>query len=341
MKKYLLILFLLFSVFTNAQTTYLIDTYEYTTDANVIAAYPTNESYGEILQHDLTSNTSHSGYTASASTNNTTAYKAFSFDDVSTDYWQASTSTGYVQMVISAGMIPTSYEVNAPSANASTYSPKDWTLQGSTNGSSWITLSTVTNQTSWSDDESRAFNCTGVYTAYTYYRLNVTANNGGTYLAIGELWVVGGDGNIWCETTTKKQGSYSLRGTVNANGLGITFTRTSGGSIPSVNLSGVRAIYYHLYCTATGSNINVKIKDAGGTTTTSTYNVSSANTWYWVSFDLSGVSDANKDQITQVIIDINSNTTNTFYIDNFSVCSNLITNQSEQIYPVINTLSGN
>jgi hypothetical protein len=69
--------------------------------------------------------------------------------------------------------------------------PKDWTLKGSNNGSSWTTLDTRTNETSWGDFELRSYAVTGA-AAYRYFRLNITANNGdGTYTEVDELLMQG------------------------------------------------------------------------------------------------------------------------------------------------------
>lgn len=49
-------------------------------------------------------------------------------------------------------------------ADDSNYSPKDWTLQGSNDDSSWTTLVTVTNQTGWWTGEQRVFSTGTPYT---------------------------------------------------------------------------------------------------------------------------------------------------------------------------------
>jgi hypothetical protein len=53
--------------------------------------------------------------------------------------------------------------------------PRDWTLQG-WNGSTWVTVDRVSNQTGWFSNPVRSFNVAspGVYTRY---RLHVTADN--------------------------------------------------------------------------------------------------------------------------------------------------------------------
>jgi hypothetical protein len=327
-----------------SQTTYLLDAFEYSTDALAYAAYVPSEAYGEILVHDMTSNTSHSPYVAVASTEFSAtyrAYKAFDYDEVGGDatYWQASTSTGTLRQYTSIYYIPTSYVVEAPSANASTYSPKNWTMEGSTDGTNWTTLSTITNQTSWSNSEQRSYNCTNVQGQYRYFRLNITANNTGTYVAVGEFYVTGGQSFVWSELTTKKQGSYSLRCTYTANASGLYFSRTVS---PSVNLTGLKYIHFALRSdTATASFLSVGIRDAGGTTTTLSYNLSATGTWYQCNIDLSAVTDANKDAINLITLTINTAVANTFYIDNFFITINNRAIEVEQIYGTSNIIGGN
>ncbi|RYZ14236.1 MAG: hypothetical protein EOO70_07830 [Myxococcaceae bacterium] len=53
--------------------------------------------------------------------------------------------------------------------------PKNWTLQG-WNGSTWVTVDTVTNQSGWYANPSRSFSV-DTPGAYSRYRLNITADN--------------------------------------------------------------------------------------------------------------------------------------------------------------------
>lgn len=64
--------------------------------------------------------------------------------------------------------------------------PKDWTLQGSNDGTNWTTLDTRPGQ-SWSGrNQGRSFRFQNT-TAYSYYKLMITANNGGTAIQVSEL----------------------------------------------------------------------------------------------------------------------------------------------------------
>lgn len=80
--------------------------------------------------------------------------------------------------IIDRYSIQVNFGASQPSA------PKDWTLEGSNDGSSWTTVDTVTGQTSWGPGEERAFVCDTTTTAYRYYRLNISAIQSGSYTQI-------------------------------------------------------------------------------------------------------------------------------------------------------------
>ena len=55
--------------------------------------------------------------------------------------------------------------------------PKDFNLQGSSNGVDWVELDTQTNQVSWASGEARLYMFSNTV-AYSHFKLNITANNG-------------------------------------------------------------------------------------------------------------------------------------------------------------------
>lgn len=63
--------------------------------------------------------------------------------------------------------------------------PKNWTLQGSNNGTSWTTLNTQTNQSFSARYQKKTYSFSNS-TAYTYYRLNVTAVQSGSIMQMSE-----------------------------------------------------------------------------------------------------------------------------------------------------------
>jgi len=124
------------------------------------------------------------------------------------------------------------------------------------------------------------------------------------------------DATLQCysEATIKTQGSYSLKAVATTDALNKTLTYTPASAI---DLTGQDTIKFDIYSSRTGANIKIGIHDSGGTTTEKTHSISSANTFETDTWDISGVSDANKDAIDQIIVTItNADAANTFYIDN-------------------------
>jgi hypothetical protein len=69
---------------------------------------------------------------------------------------------------------------------------KDWTFEGSNDGSTWTVLDTVTGQTGWTLGTTRVFTLAGVAApsdpiAYRNYRIVVTASNGDSSTGILEM----------------------------------------------------------------------------------------------------------------------------------------------------------
>lgn len=118
----------------------------------------------------------------------------------------------------------------------------------------------------------------------------------------------------YSEATIKTQGSYSLKGIAAiTDSLNKTLTKTLS---PVSNLTGVKNLKFDIRASRTGSNIKIGLHDSGGTTTEITPNIITADTFQTVNFDLSTVSDANKDAIDSIIVTIlNADAANTFYID--------------------------
>ena len=118
----------------------------------------------------------------------------------------------------------------------------------------------------------------------------------------------------YSEDTIKEQGTYSLKVIAAiTTSLNDTVTRTVG---PTIDLSGQDDIFFKARASRTGTQFKVAIHDSGGTTTEHAVNIASANVWQTETWDISGVSDANKDDIDQIIITVtNAGAENTIYLD--------------------------
>lgn len=117
------------------------------------------------------------------------AYLAFDRSIVSGSRYVSNSPTGWLKIDLGSAVVVTSYKMtyvdyglgNAPC-------PKDFTLEGSNNNSTWTTVDTVTNKTVWASGTEYTFSSFTNTTAYRYYRINVSANNGyGAYWQIDEV----------------------------------------------------------------------------------------------------------------------------------------------------------
>ncbi|RYX84912.1 discoidin domain-containing protein [bacterium] len=133
-------------------------------------------------QYDYTQ--SGSGEGVEKVVDNSAATKYLTFHDQAWIQWQAGNSS-----------VVTKYSITSAN-DAETRDPKNWTLQGSNNGTTWTTIDTRMNEDFPSRLQRREFTIPNT-TAYTYYRLNMTNNSDGI-LQLGEweLFGTGGGGTI-------------------------------------------------------------------------------------------------------------------------------------------------
>jgi hypothetical protein len=128
------------------------------------------------------------GTVAVSSTNSPAAEaKEKAFDSDSMTKWLVFANTGWIQYQFggSASYIVKSYKITSAN-DTPTRDPKDWTLKGSINGTTWTTLNTQTNQTFASRYQTNTYTFTN-NTAYNYYRLDISANSGAPEIQLAEL----------------------------------------------------------------------------------------------------------------------------------------------------------
>jgi hypothetical protein len=126
----------------------------------------------------------------SDSSNHAGPYWAFNNDDSTADdecWHPQSIVVAILTIEMPSSMVLGSYELYYRNYTDYTCGPKDWTVEGSNDGSTWTVLDTRTNQ----PQVSAALAKIGTYTvsnstSYSKYRLNVTANHGGDQTIIGE-----------------------------------------------------------------------------------------------------------------------------------------------------------
>jgi len=128
------------------------------------------------------------------------AFDGSIFDGTATGSWYAHTgsfnTTGWVGQDFGSGVTKTinAYRIITSYGTSGGYYPKDWTIDGSNDGTNWTTLDSRTGETSWTTPTTSNYGSAwNEYTftnntAYRYYRINVTANGGhSTYLIFSEL----------------------------------------------------------------------------------------------------------------------------------------------------------
>lgn len=106
------------------------------------------------------------------------AWKAF--DKTTTGLWTATAATGTLQYDFGASnaKVITYYGIIGGRSSALlTRAPKSWTFEGSNNGSTWTSIHSVVNAPVWTTLEERTYSTSNT-TAYRYYRLVITLNQG-------------------------------------------------------------------------------------------------------------------------------------------------------------------
>ena len=136
------------------------------------------------------------GGTPSASANSGSGYEksdqAFNLDPGTK--WIVPATTGWLQYDFGSGNEQLVKRYTVSSADVAGRDPKDWQFQGSQDGSTWTTLDSQSGQVFANRVQQNVYNI-GNTTAYRYYRLNITANNGDANgVAISELGLWGDTG---------------------------------------------------------------------------------------------------------------------------------------------------
>lgn len=122
--------------------------------------------------------------------------------------------------------------------------------------------------------------------------------------------------HAYSEDTIKTQGSYSLKvGACPTSSLNKSLIRTLS---PTKDFRYINTLHLDIRAARAGANVRIGIRDSGGVITEITPNISTADTWQTVDWDISGTLNANKNALDAIIITIvNADTGNVIYLDNF------------------------
>ncbi len=152
------------------------------------------DSSGATTEYDRTP--THSSATApyntvSASTETGGSEAWHAFDDVLgwADGWNATATTGWLQYQFDDAKAITSYTITGPTTGDANRAPNTWTLEGSNTGSfsgEETVLDSQSSVSSWGNNETKTYTFSNT-TEYAYYRLDVTAINGGTKVGIDQM----------------------------------------------------------------------------------------------------------------------------------------------------------
>ncbi|MGC5167143.1 GH92 family glycosyl hydrolase [Luteimicrobium sp. DT211] len=184
------------------------------------------------------------GVTASAENPpSETAVKAADAD--SSTKWLVRSATGWLRYQLDAAQTVKQYTLTSGNDSAGR-DPKAWTVQGSTDGTTWVDLDSQTGQ-SFSDR-----GVTNTYTvakpgAYAYYRLNITQNNGDSLMQLAGWDVLDGSdvptpaGPIRTEVGSGPVSSPTAK--TNAGFSGTQALRYSGSHLADGKASSTDTLY--------------------------------------------------------------------------------------------------
>lgn len=132
-----------------------------------------------------------SGVASASSEAITGAWEAFNHTHgtSSSDRWVINAASGWLQYQFAAAKIITGYCIWSQAYTGDgPWPPMTWTFKGSNDGSTWDTLDTRSNITWWNLIQNAPYQAAFANTtAYTHYRLDISAGNSGSYISVAEL----------------------------------------------------------------------------------------------------------------------------------------------------------
>ncbi len=118
------------------------------------------------------------------------ASQAFDDNTASTAWASAAVPVQWIRYQLATAKTIVAYSIFTYTNGMSC--PRDWTFEGSNNGTDWTTLSTVTNGFAVGDTETLRFFSVATPGSYLYYRINISAmvNNAYVNIFIREIQLV-------------------------------------------------------------------------------------------------------------------------------------------------------
>jgi fibronectin type 3 domain-containing protein/regulation of enolase protein 1 (concanavalin A-like superfamily) len=171
-------------------------TYYYVVQAKNSAGTSGNspEFYAALLPVPMVNLAFSGTSTASFNGNSTTEGSAKAFDrDPGSKWFGYNAPTGWLQYDFGVNDAQVVKRYTISSADVAARDPGAWNFLASQDGTNWTTLDSQTNQSFANRMQQNTYNI-GNTTAYRYYRLDITTNNGDPGVAVAELGLWGESG---------------------------------------------------------------------------------------------------------------------------------------------------
>jgi Putative Ig domain/F5/8 type C domain len=179
----------------------------------------------------------------------------------------------YIQLDLGSGngQVLQAYAIKMTNTSEPTKAPRSWVMLGSSDGITFTTLDTRSNQGNWSNNEQRTFVCnTPSLSTFQYYRIRFTENNGDpTYVEFSELYLYSSGGieslnfaDVLPDGQTNTLYNHQL--IVTGGVVPYSFSIT-GGSLPTgITMSSTGLIHGS---TTTGGffSFNIQVTDSAST----------------------------------------------------------------------------
>jgi len=159
----------------------------YVSQASVLLVDNTGSTDSQATLRRLEITDACQGGTASAGSNVNGDVPAHAFDDDLTTLWEASPVPEWISYDFGSGNDEAIQWVSITARrNFPERAPSDFTIEASTDNSTWNVIHTVTGETGWQDTETRQYSFSNS-TAYRYWRINVSAVVDADYLNITDI----------------------------------------------------------------------------------------------------------------------------------------------------------
>jgi len=176
----------------------------------------------------MTADNAPSPYVASALSESVPAFQAFDGNTTSSGWYGNVGGVTWLQIDLGSAQSVGSYAISyGISGYANASAPNSWTMQGSADGSTWVTVDTQTGQV-FTNPQTLTYTVAAPV-SYRYWRLNITANNGdATYTGLGELLLYAVVIGTTPQTITFPAISGPALAATASSGLTVSYAVTSG-----------------------------------------------------------------------------------------------------------------